>query len=244
MTMWRKEGCKIKIRDLGEEAEMVLDEPIYSDWGEQFAIDELRKDLAALKGKPATLWINSPGGDVFTAAKLYTAIKEYPGKVTVKIPAIAASAATVIAMAGDEVFMALPAMMMVHLPWSLALGNAEDMRSEAKTLDEIGRSIVEVYKGKTGKGDEELLELMRQETWMSSRKAVELGFADGVIEEEEALLKGDLGLAAQLRRLQVVDRFAACLYHPGRMENPVMEDVRREKERALAWLDLQGIMCR
>ena len=98
-----------------------------------------------------TVFINSPGGDVFAGAEIYTALREHKGKVTVKISGIAASAASVIAMAGDEVLMSPVAYMMIHDPWTYAMGNAREMEHQAQVLREIGEGLIAAYTAKTGK---------------------------------------------------------------------------------------------
>lgn len=129
--------------------------------------------------------INSPGGDVLAGAEIYNALREHStsgkGRVTVHVTALAASAASVVAMAGDEVLMNPTAYMMIHNPWSMAMGNAEDLRQLADQLDEIGEGIIEAYALKTGKSKAKLRELMDAETYMSAPTAIREGFADGLL---------------------------------------------------------------
>lgn len=131
-----------------------------------------------------SVWLNSPGGDVFAAARIYTMLKEYTGKVTVKIDGLAASAASVIAMAGDEVLMSPVAMMMVHNPAALIFGEASDLQSGIDMLSEVKASIINAYEQKTGLGRTVISRMMDAETWFSAKKAVELGFADRILYEE------------------------------------------------------------
>jgi len=128
-----------------------------------------------------TIFLNSPGGDVFAASQIYTMLKEYPGKVTVKIEGIAASAASVIAMAADEVLMSPVAMMMIHNPATVVFGDSEEMLRAKALLDEVKESIINSYALKSGLSRIKLSHLMDAETWMSAQKAVELGFADKVL---------------------------------------------------------------
>ena len=128
-----------------------------------------------------TVWLNSPGGDCVAAAQIYNMLKEYPGNVTIKIDGIAASAASLIAMAGDEVLMSPVSMMMIHNPMTAAIGNADDMQKAAAMLDEVKDSIINAYELKTGLSRSKLSHLMDNETWMNAVKAVELGFADGIL---------------------------------------------------------------
>src|SRR5690606_37240246 len=120
-------------------------------------------------------------GVVWAAAGIYNALKEHQGRVTVKIDGKALSAASIIAMAGDEVLMSPAAVMMIHNPWVRAAGDAAELRHMAGVLDEIKEGIINAYQLKTGRPREEISRLMDEETWMSAQKAVELGFADGIL---------------------------------------------------------------
>lgn len=131
-----------------------------------------------------TVWINSPGGDVFAASQIYNMLKEYNGKVTVKIDGIAASAASVIAMAGSEIIMSPVAMMMIHNPATVIFGEASDFQSGIDMLSEVKESIVNAYEKKTRLARNKISKMMDAETWFSANKAVELGFADKVLYEE------------------------------------------------------------
>ena len=115
------------------------------------------------------------------AAQIYNMLKEYPGNITIKIDGIAASAASLIAMAGNEVLMSPVSMMMIHNPMTAAIGNADDMQKAAAMLDEVKDSIINAYELKTGLSRAKLAHLMDDETWMNAVKAVELGFADGIL---------------------------------------------------------------
>lgn len=139
-----------------------------------------KNDLYAESGD-VTVWLNSPGGDCVAAAQIYNMLKEYPGNVTVKIDGIAASAASLIAMAGNEVLMSPVSMMMIHNPLTMAFGNADEMKKTAEMLDEVKDSIINAYELKTGLSRSKLSHLMDNETWMNAVKAVELGFADGIL---------------------------------------------------------------
>jgi ATP-dependent Clp protease protease subunit len=161
-----------------------------SFWGWLFDLDEVspkkfREELKQQKGKDLTVWINSNGGDVYAASQIYTALKEHKGKITVKIDGTAISAASVIAMAADEILMAPTSVMMIHNPWSGLQGESKDMRHMADVLDEVKETIINAYQLKTGLPRNEISRLMDDETWMGARKAVELGFADGVLYDQE-----------------------------------------------------------
>ena len=132
-----------------------------------------------------TVYICSPGGDCVAAAQIYNMLSEYPGKVTVKIDAIAASAASVIAMAGDTVLMSPTGILMVHNPATIAFGDHNEMQKAIDMLAEVKESIINTYQLKTGLSRAKLSKLMEAETWMNANKAIELGFADGIFGKKQ-----------------------------------------------------------
>lgn len=142
-----------------------------------------RSELNAGRG-PITIWINSPGGDCIAAAQIYNMLTEYPADVTVKIDGIAASAASVISMAGTKVLVSPVSMMMIHNPATVAFGDTSEMKKAAAMLDEVKESIINAYEIKTGLSRTKLSHLMDAETWMNAGTAIELGFADGVLERQ------------------------------------------------------------
>ena len=139
-----------------------------------------RDELDAGSGD-VTVWINSPGGDCVAAAQIYNMLSDYKGKVTVKIDGIAASAASVIAMAGDVVLVSPVSMIMIHNPATIAWGDHSDMRKAMDMLEQVKESIINAYVLKTGLSRPKLSHMMDAETWMDANKAVELGFADDVM---------------------------------------------------------------
>lgn len=146
-----------------------------------------------------TVWINSPGGDVFAAAQIYNMLMDYKGNVTVKIDGLAASATSVIAMAGTEVQMSPVAMMMIHNPATIAIGDSSEMKKAIDMLDEVKESIMNAYEIKTGLSRSRISHLMDAESWFNAKKAVELGFADKLLfskEETEAEEEKELEMEA------------------------------------------------
>lgn len=133
------------------------------------------------------MWINSPGGDCVAAAQIYNMLMDYKGNVTVKIDGIAASAASVIAMAGNKVLMSPVSMLMIHNPMTVAMGNSAEMQKAIEMLSEVKESIMNAYEIKTGMSRAKISHLMDAETWMNANKAVELGFADGILAREEPM---------------------------------------------------------
>lgn len=149
-------------------------------YGDEVTPQLFKDELNAGQGD-ITVWINSPGGDVFAAAQIYNMLKEYAGNVTVRIDSLAASAASVIAMAGNTVEMSPVAMMMIHNPSTIAFGEAKDMQKAIGMLAEVKESILNAYEAKTGLNRVKLSHMMDDESWFNAKKAVELGFADTIL---------------------------------------------------------------
>ena len=165
------------IRNDAGERVLRLEGPIDEEsfLGDEVTPSAFRDELEAEEGD-VTVWINSPGGNVFAASEIYTMLCDHKGKVTVKIDAIAASAASVIAMAGDTVLMSPVAMLMVHDPMTIAMGNTRDMEKAISTLNEVKESIINAYVQKTGMSRNRVSKLMENETWMNAKK----GCGDGL----------------------------------------------------------------
>ncbi|MGQ7441168.1 head maturation protease, ClpP-related [Streptococcus suis] len=153
-------------------------------FGDEVTPQVFKNDLHAGSGD-ITLWINSPGGDVFAAAQIYNMLMDYKGDVHVVIDGLAASAASVIAMAGTTVSMSPVAMMMIHNPWTVAQGEAKDMQKVIEMLGEIKESIINAYELRTGLSRTKLSHLMDSESWFNAKKAVELGFADKILFDKQ-----------------------------------------------------------
>jgi ATP-dependent Clp protease protease subunit len=201
------------IHDDGGGRILRLEGPIDSEnfWGDEITPQMFREDLEAEDGD-VTVWINSPGGNVFAAAEIYTMLKDYAGKVTVKVASLAASAASVVAMAGDTVQMSPTALLMLHDPSTVAMGNARDMEKAIAALNEVKESIVNAYAAKSGLRRGRIADLMSEETWLNAKKAVELGFADEVLydgkkpeEDAAAPEDGSPPVEAQLFSTRVMD---------------------------------------
>lgn len=186
-----------KIRDqAGEEVServLFLNGTIAEEsWFDDDVTPELfREELNAGQGN-ITVWINSPGGDCVAAAQIYNMLMDYKGGVTVKIDGIAASAASVIAMAGTKVLMSPVSTMMIHNPATIAFGDTAEMQKAINMLSEVKESIMNAYEIKTGMGRTRISHLMDAETWMDAHKAVELGFADGILQRQDTAEEEDL----------------------------------------------------
>ena len=159
-----------------------LEGPIDEDdfWGDGVTPKAFRDELDAGEGN-VTVWINSEGGSVFAAAEIYTMLRDYPGKVTVRIASVAASAASVVAMAGDTVQMSPTALLFLHDPSTIAIGNAKDMERAIETLDAVKDSIINAYRAKTGLSRARLSKLMEDESWIHAEEALKLGFCDEIL---------------------------------------------------------------
>ena len=134
-----------------------------------------------------TVFINSPGGDVFAASQIYTMLRNHSGKVTVKIDGIAASAASVVAMAGEETLISPTGMLMCHNPMTCAMGNKADMEKAIILLDEVKESIINAYETKSHLSRNKIAKLMSDETWLNAKKAHEMGFVDGILFAEKKM---------------------------------------------------------
>lgn len=154
-------------------------------WFDDDVTPKFFKDELLSGNGPITIWLNSPGGDCIAASQIYSMLMDYAGEVTIKIDGIAASAASVIAMAGTKVLMAPTALMMIHNPMTLAWGDKSEMTKAIEMLDEVKESIVNAYEIKTGMSRAKISHLMDSETWMNANKAIELGFADDILEDKK-----------------------------------------------------------
>ena len=170
------------VRNEGEKRILLLDGEISDEtwWGDEVTPQMFRSELHAAEGD-IDLWINSPGGDCYAAAQIYNMLMEYKGNVTVKIDGIAASAASVVAMAGSTVEISPLGMLMIHNPMTVSIGDTHETERTIMFLAEIKESIINAYELKTGLSRAKISRLMDAETWMNAKKAVELGFADSVL---------------------------------------------------------------
>lgn len=163
-------------------------------WGDEITPKQFREDLEALGDiSVLNIYINSPGGDVFAGQAIHSMLKRHKAQKVVYIDGLAASIASVIAMAGDKVIMPANAMMMIHNPWTIAMGNAEDFRKMADDLDKIRESLIAAYLGKATELEQEMLiEMMDAETWLTAADAKDYGFADEIegAKDYAASLKG------------------------------------------------------
>ena len=180
------------VRNEGERRTLLLDGEISDEtwFGDEVTPAIFREELHAAEGD-VVLWINSPGGDCFAAAQIYNMLMDYPGNVTVRIDSLAASAASVIAMAGTTVEIFPVGMILVHNPMTVSIGDVQEMERAIALLAEVKESIINAYEIKTGMSRSKISRLMDAETWMNAKKAVELGFADAILNGEKNRPTGD-----------------------------------------------------
>lgn len=216
------------------------------DWFEEPATapNAFKDQLEEFSGQDLTVWIDSYGGSVFAGASIYNALKEHNGKVTVKVDGKAMSAASVIAMAGDEVQMSPVAVMMIHNPLTGAYGDMHDLRKVADILDTVKESIVNAYVNKTGKTAEEISSMMDDETWMSANVAVKNGFANTVLYDDQPLDVQNMGELSFNRfdvlnsAKQSINQAIKLFSKPEKDEIEQIDNSQVEKDQLLMELDL------
>ena len=195
--------------DVPEERVLEINGEIASEpWFDDDVTPKIFRDELFAGNGPVTIWLNSPGGDCIAASQIYSMLMDYPGNVTIKVDGIAASAASVIAMVGTTVLMAPTALMMIHNPMTIAYGNAAEMTKAIEVLDEVKESIINAYELKTGLSRAKLSHLMDAETWMNANRAMELGFADGILEDRKkcATDEAAFSFAARTAEMHLMNR--------------------------------------
>lgn len=177
---------------------------IGADWyGDGVTASRIAAALRAIGGADVTVNINSPGGDMFEGLAIYNLLREYEGKVTVKVLGLAASAASIIAMAGDEVQIGRGAFLMIHNCWVYAMGNRHDLAQVAVDLEPFDKAMNDIYGARTGLSSEAIEAMMNAETYIGGSDAVEKGFADRLLAADE-IADGDDSPAAALRKLDAM----------------------------------------
>ena len=212
-----------------EEVELLVYGDIGADsWSDEFVgAKAFAEALSSVKGKHVKVRINSYGGDVFAGQAIYSMLKRHPGGCTTIVDGIAASAASIIAMAGDTVIMPENAMLMIHNPWCLAYGNASDFRKTADDMDKIGSSLVAVYVAKTGKTEDEIRVLLDAETWMTAQEAVDMGFADEIEAAREIAASISDGM------MRVVSAAGEAVVEAAKMKRTPPEWMRKPENKAV-----------
>jgi ATP-dependent protease ClpP protease subunit len=203
-------GITIRAAARKGSAEVTIYDPIGQDWiGNGVTAKKFREELLALgELDEIVVRINSPGGEVFDGFAIYNALKDNPARVVVHVDGLAASIASVIAMAGDEVIMGRGATLMIHNPWTLAIGDADDMRKVAEQLDKVGKGLVDAYMSRAKVSRQRVISWMDDETWFTAEEAVGAGFADTMAEDDAEQIKVAARFAAKFK---VPMRIAAML---------------------------------
>lgn len=177
-----------------------------------------------------TVWINSPGGDCVAAAQIYNMLMDYKGNVTVKIDGIAASAASVIAMAGTKIMVSPVSMLMIHNPATMAFGDSAEMQKAIAMLEEVKESIINAYEIKTGLSRAKISHLMDAETWMNANMAIELGFADEIMKrdtQDEADIAQPAASASFSRAAvtnSLIEKLATKCHIPAKASEPTISE--------------------
>lgn len=171
--------------------------------GDGFTAKRMAGALRAIGEKPVEVLLNSPGGDMFEGLAIYNLLREHPAEVTVKVMGMAASAASLIAMAGDRVLMGAGSFLMIHNSWGVVIGNRNDMRAAADVFQEFDAAMAEIYVAHTGLDPDEVAQMMDAETWLRASEAIARGFADGETAAPPASASGQRAVNAR-RRLDAI----------------------------------------
>jgi ATP-dependent Clp protease, protease subunit len=208
-------------------------------WGDEVTPKDFKSELDSLGDiQTLNIYINSDGGDVFAGQAIYSMLKRHQAQKNVYIDGLAASIASLIAMAGDKIIMPANSMMMIHNPWTMAMGNANDFRKMAEDMDKIRESMLSVYESKTGIKQEDIINLLDAETWLTAQDALSNGFCDEIEEEKQvaASLSGDFlilnGINMDLKKYKNAPKlaFISSKFDGATHENVLEKDVPENEE--------------
>jgi ATP-dependent protease ClpP protease subunit len=195
---------EVKAAAEGDASISIYDQIGLDPWsGEGVTAKRIGAALRSMGSRDVTVNVNSPGGDFFEGVAIYNLLRDYPGKVTVRVMGLAASAASVIAMAGDEILMGDGAFFMIHNAWAVAVGNRNDMREAADLLEPFDAAMAQVYAARTGMTEKQIAKMMDTETWLGSDQAVDMGFATGLMGSGEVAT--DTNARTEKRALAMVE---------------------------------------
>lgn len=178
----------------------------YKWYEEDVTANEVREKLSNFKGDVLNVHINSYGGDVFTGIAIYNLLKNLDAHVNVYIDSCACSIASVIAMAGDTIYMPKNTLMMIHNCWTWVQGNSKELRKQADDLDVIMEASIESYMTKFNGSREELQELLDNETWLTATECIELGLADEILSQSEEGILQSVALFNLLEKVKKVEK--------------------------------------
>jgi len=193
------------IQNKDDVAEIFIYDVIGEDWYGGVSAKQFIDDLGKVSAKNITLRINSPGGDVFDGAAIYNAIQSHEANIHVSIEGLAASMASVVAMAGDTVSMAENALMMIHDPWTMAVGDAGELRKTADTLDKVRSTLLNAYVKKADIESDKISDMMTEETWMDANEALEMGFIDSISDQVKMAAHYDKSYLNQYQHTPEID---------------------------------------
>jgi len=215
-----------EINNKADTAEIWIYEQIGEDlWsGDGITAKDFQKELSKIKASQIDLHINSPGGEVFSGLSIHNLLRQHPANVTTYIDGLAASIASVIALAGDKVIMAENALFMIHKASGMVVGTSDDMRDFAEKLDKVNGSIATTYMGKTKKEEAEINDLMAAETWMTAAEAYDFGFIDEIA--------GEADMAACAKFVPVMAK-AGFQHIPGSIQAKREQPTPKDAEKAL-----------
>lgn len=202
LSKWRPE-----VRAAGDDADITILDVIGDDMlGDGVSAKRISAALRKIGARDVTVTLNSPGGDFFEGVAIYNMLRQHPHKVTVNVVGLAASAASVIAMAGDQINIAEAGFVMIHNAWAAAIGNRHDMRAAADILEPFDKAMATLYAKRTGESLETVAEWMDKETWFSGDSAVEVGLADAILPDSavEASASLDMKTIAAVRRVDTL----------------------------------------
>lgn len=235
-----KKFWKLKNSVDSSDSTLILEGPISSEswWGDEVTPQAFRDELKKINSNKLTVQINSTGGDVWAGISIHDALKELDAEVTVKVSGLAASIASVIAMAGDKIVMTPGSTMMIHRASMLAIGNADDMQKAIDMLETVEDGILNIYADRTGNSRETVKEMLDAETWMSAEKAVELGFADEVVtpqkdEEPMNAFTGNFAFSMSATK-ESLESFASKVHEKAEVEAKAEADAKKEQDIKLA----------
>lgn len=206
---------------------------MFDDIGEDFwtgggvTAKKVAAQLRAIGDRPVEVQINSPGGDMFEGIAIYNVLREHPQDITVKIMGMAASAASLIAMAGDRIEIGVSSFIMIHNCWVLAMGNRHDMQEVANWLAPFDKAMADLYALRTGLGDAEIAAMLDDETWLSGASAIEKGFADALLPADQ--MKVDESARAQDRSINELRAMELTLVRAGHSRSEARARINRIK---------------
>lgn len=220
------------IRGESNDATITMYDMIGSDgWSEGVTAKRIGAALRSIGEHDVTVLINSPGGDFFEGLAIYNLLREHPHKVTVKVVGLAASAASVIAMAGDEIQVAKSGFLMIHNAWSVVIGNRHDLRSAADVMEQFDASMASLYSAAAGITDADAAKLMDVETWMSGQAAVDAGFATSLLPADEIVQEAD-PVSSSLAAKRRIDNLLARTGLPRSERRALLEQIKGTHDAA------------